>query len=259
MLPATPTTDPEAPSGASGILAPMSIDAEALWSTLRTDSAGLVTAVVQHARTGQVLMVGHMNEQALRATLDNERVTFWSRSRAKLWEKGESSSNTLALVEIRVDCDADALLVLADPAGPTCHTGTTSCFFRRVEGDDATTLPADDGPPAIDPGALARVFSVIIERKAGHGMTNREGKSYVRSLLDAGAGKIGRKVTEEAGELAEALASESDERVASEAADLIFHALVGLAHRDLGLQAIADVFAARFGVSGIDEKNARAR
>ena len=230
----------------------MSIDAGALWSTLRTDSTGLIAAVVQHARTGQVLMVGHMNEEALRATLANRRVTFWSRSRSKLWEKGESSGNTLALVDLRVDCDADALLVLADPAGPTCHTGTTSCFFRRVEGEE------DDGPNAIDPAGLARVFSVVLDRKAGRGMTNREGKSYVRSLLDAGAEKIGRKVSEEAGELAEALASETDDRVANEAADLIFHALVGLAHRDLDLSAVAEVFATRFGVSGIDEKNARA-
>jgi len=231
----------------------MSIDAAALWSTLRTDSAGLVTAVVQHAHTGQVLMVGYMNAEALESTLTNRRVTFWSRSRSKLWEKGESSGNTLTLVSLRVDCDADALLVSADPAGPTCHTGTTSCFFRPIEGED------DDGPGAFDPAGLAQVFSVILDRKAGRGMTNREGKSYVRSLLDKGAEKIGRKVTEEAGELAEALASESDDRVASEAADLIFHALVGLAHRDLDLTAVADVFEARFGVSGIDEKNARAQ
>jgi len=233
------------------------LDVATLWSRLKTDAAGLVAAVVQDPGSGQVLMVGHMNEAALTATLQNRRVTFWSRSRETLWEKGESSGNTLRLVDVRVDCDADALLVTAVPHGPTCHTGATSCFFRRVEGSDASDLPSDDGPTAADAVTLQRVFEVILERKAGKGMTNREGKSYVRSLLDAGADKIGRKIDEEAAELTAAIASESDERVASETADLMFHAMVGLAHRGLGLDAVARVFAARFGTSGVDEKNAR--
>jgi len=235
----------------------MGLDAATLWSTLRTDAAGLVTAVVQHADSGQVLMVGYMNAEALHATLRTAKVTFFSRSRQELWEKGKTSGNTLSLVDMRVDCDADALLVAARPAGPTCHTGTTSCFFRRVAGEDATALPRDDGPAAGPGVAFERVFEVIEDRKAGRGMTNREGKSYVRSLLDAGANKIARKIDEEAGELNGAIASESDERVASEAADLFFHAMVGLAHRGLDLRAVAEVFEARFGVSGIDEKRSR--
>ncbi|MEX1368107.1 MAG: bifunctional phosphoribosyl-AMP cyclohydrolase/phosphoribosyl-ATP diphosphatase HisIE [Nannocystaceae bacterium] len=235
----------------------MSLDANALWAQLRPDPRGLVTAVVQHDATGQVLMVGYMNAQALRATLDHGRVTFWSRSRDELWEKGLSSGNTLHLVELRVDCDADALLVRAHPVGPTCHTGTTSCFFRRVEGEDATALPADDGPaPGPDP-TFERVFGVIEQRKAGQGMTHAGGASYVRRLLDRGAPKINAKITEEAAELCAAIEGETDERVASETADLLFHAMVGLAHRGLHLRDVARVLAERFGVSGLDEKASR--
>ncbi len=237
----------------------MALDATRLFSTLTPDERGLVVAVVQHAHTHQVLMVGYMNEAALAATLERGRTTFFSRSRQALWEKGETSGHTLDVVDVRVDCDADAILVRARPRGPTCHTGTTSCFFRRVDGDDATALPADDGPPA-DPGTmLTRVFGVIEDRKAGRGMTNADGKSYVRTLLDKGPPKLAEKITEEAGELSQAIADESDARVASEAADLIFHAMVGLAYRGLDLHAVADVFAQRFGLSGIDEKQARSQ
>lgn len=241
-----------APSPAS------SVDAAALWAQLRPDAQGLVTAVVQHEHTGQVLMVGHMSAAALAATLACGRVTFFSRSRQELWEKGAQSGNTLQLASLRVDCDGDALLVRARPAGPTCHTGTTSCFFRRVEGEHAEALPADDGPPPGPDPTLEQVFAVILERQAGRGMTNAEGGSYVRRLLDRGAPKINEKLTEEAAELAHAIAGESDERVAAEAADLVFHAMVGLAHRGLHLHDVARVLADRFGTSGIDEKAGRA-
>lgn len=234
------------------------MDASALWAQLRPDAQGLVTAVVQHEHTEQLLMVGYMSAEALAATLAHGRVTFWSRSRGELWEKGATSGHTLALRGLRVDCDGDAVLVRALPVGPTCHTGTTSCFFRRVEGHDATTLPADDGPrPGADP-TLERVFATILERRAGRGMTNAEGGSYVRRLLDAGAPKITAKIAEEAAELCRAIEGESDERVAAEAADLVFHAMVGLAHRGLHLHDVARVLAGRLGRSGIDEKAGRA-
>src|SRR5690606_32315635 len=131
------------------------------------------------------------------------------------------------------------------------------CFFRRVEGDDARALPADDGPGGAADVIFGKVYDVVLERKAGRGTTNPDGKSYVRSLLDKGVPKISEKIREEAEELCRALASESPERVASEAADLVFHALVGLAARDLHLRDVGRVLAGRFGVSGIDEKAAR--
>ena len=228
----------------------MSFDADAVWSSLKPDERGLVVAVVQHAHSGQVLMVGYMNRDALAATAERGHVTFFSRSRQTLWEKGETSGNTLDLVDLRTDCDRDALLVQALPHGPTCHTGTTSCFFAPVlpQAED------DDGPQG---NMVDRVFAVILDRKAGRGATNEDGKSYVRSLLDKGVEKIASKITEEAGELIEALRGETPERVASEAADLVFHAMVGLAARDVAWSDVAAVFAKRFGVSGIDEKAGR--
>jgi phosphoribosyl-AMP cyclohydrolase / phosphoribosyl-ATP pyrophosphohydrolase len=232
--------------------------ASSLWDRVVPDDRGLVVAVIQDARTEQIAMVGYMNRDALEATLRTGRVTFWSRSRATPWEKGETSGNVLHLEDVRVDCDGDALLVRAYPAGPTCHTGKPSCFFRAW--DPATeTLAEDDGPT---PGAdtlFARVFGVVLDRQAGRGATNRDGKSYVRSLLEAGTEAISAKIREEADELTQALGTESTQRVASEAADLIFHAMVGLAHRGAHIRDVARVFASRFGISGLDEKAARGK
>lgn len=232
------------------------MDAATLWSRLSPDDRGLVVAVVQHDETDQVLMVGYMSEASLAATLEHGRVTFWSRSRGELWEKGATSGHTLHLRELRYDCDADALLVRAHPIGPTCHTGKPSCFFRRVVEDHSGPVE-DEGPAAPSDRTFAAVFGVIEERKAGRGITSATKKSYVRSLLDKGIGKISEKIREEAGELCDALDHESDERVANETADLFFHAMVGLASRGMQLARVAEVFAARFGVSGIDEKAAR--
>lgn len=231
----------------------------ALWSSLAPSEAGLVAAVITHAEDGRVLMLGYMNRDALAATLATRRVTFFSRSKQRLWQKGESSGHVLELVSLRVDCDGDALLIAAHPRGPTCHTGATSCFYKPVD-LSASALGSyaseDDGPPR---DALSTLWATIRARKAGEGMTQREGRSYVRSLLDAGVTKINAKLREEADELACALADESDERVASEAADLLFHALVGLAARDLEPAAVAAVLDERHGLSGIDEKARRTR
>jgi phosphoribosyl-ATP pyrophosphohydrolase/phosphoribosyl-AMP cyclohydrolase len=228
---------------------------DGLWSTLAPDAAGLVAAIVVHEDDGRVLMLGYMNRDALAATLASRKVTFFSRSKQRLWQKGESSGHTLELHSVRVDCDGDALLLEATPAGPTCHTGTSSCFFKRVDLDAATIVAQDDGPsPA---RALDQLWQTILDRKAGRGMTNTDGKSYVRSLLDKGPDKIAEKVREEASELGHALAEESSDRVANEAADLLFHALVGLAARDLSPADVAAVLRARHGLSGLDEKARR--
>lgn len=232
-------------------------DADALWRELTANERGLVPAIVQHVHTHQILMMAWMSCEALRATLERGRVTFFSRSRARLWEKGEESGNSLLLRGLRVDCDGDVLLVQAEPRGPTCHTGRTSCFFRRVEGPDAAALPADDGPGASASAILDELVDVIAARKAGRGTTSASGESYVRSLMEAGTSSIGAKIGEEADELRAALLGETDERVAAEAADLLLHTLVGLAHRGVRLADVAEVLRRRFGRSGLDEKNAR--
>lgn len=110
---------------------------------LKIDDKGLICAVIQHHETGQVLMVGYMNRESLDITLRERKACFWSRSRQKLWLKGETSGHVLQVKEIRIDCDGDALLVKCDPIGPTCHTNETSCFYRRVEDDGALLLDGD--------------------------------------------------------------------------------------------------------------------
>lgn len=231
--------------------------ADTLWADAKPDERGLVTAVVQHAVDGRVLMVGAMNREALGHTLETGLVTFFSRSRQTQWVKGETSGNTLRLTAVRIDCDGDAVLVAAMPAGPTCHTGASSCFFRELDSrspGEAASLATDDGPdPAVDT-RLLRVFETVLARKAGLGITAAGKRSYVRELLAAGPEHIGEKLREEAAELAQAIEGESDERVAAEAADLFFHAMVALASRDLHLHDVARVLDARHGTSGIDEK-----
>jgi phosphoribosyl-ATP pyrophosphohydrolase/phosphoribosyl-AMP cyclohydrolase len=226
---------------------------EAIWARLTPDAGGLVPAIVVDARDFRVLMLGWMNQAALAATLTTRRVTFFSRSRAQLWEKGETSGHRLDLVDLRVDCDADALLVRATPVGPTCHTGRGSCFFRPLDADGGWR-PEDDGP---GPEALALLERTIAARKAGQGATNAQGRSYVRELMDRGVEKINSKIAEEAAELCRALRSESDERVAEEMADLLFHALVGLSHREVPVAAVVEVLSRRMGTSGVDERASR--
>src|SRR5579859_208618 len=210
---------------------------------LRFDEHGLIPAVVQDRLTGEVRMVAYMNQEAVARTLTTGKATFFSRSRRALWEKGESSGNTLFVREVYLDCDADTLLVLADPVGPSCHTGQPSCFFRRV---DAAGVRDEVLPAAT---FLARLELEIDSRKA-----STAEKSYTKALFDGGAGKIGDKVREEAAEFALAIASESDERVASEAADVVYHLLVGLAHRGVALREVLDMLAQRAGTSGHAEK-----
>ena len=114
-----------------------------IFDILKRDDQGLVAAIIQHAETGQVLMLGYMNDESLGITLEKQKACFWSRSRQELWLKGETSGNMLHVKEIRVDCDADALILQCEPLGPTCHTNETSCFYRSVDADGGLTLAGD--------------------------------------------------------------------------------------------------------------------
>jgi len=210
---------------------------------------GLVPAVVQDRLTGQVRMLAYVNRESLARTLATGRATFYSRSRGELWEKGAQSGNTLAVSAVIADCDADALLFLTDPAGPTCHTGSPSCFFRRVGADDAS---------ASEEGVDATVFLETLEREIAARKQSSAAKSYTKHLLDGGAERIGAKLREEAGELAQAIAGETEARVASEAADVLYHLMVGLASRGVSFRTVLAELASRTSRSGHDEKAARA-
>ncbi len=182
---------------------------------------GLIPVVVQHALSGAVLMVGYMNPDALRETFSRRHVVFYSRSKERLWEKGETSGHFLELVEIRTDCDSDALLVTALPMGPVCHTGTTTCF-----GDDPLT--------AAQRLAFLAELEGIIERR----VTDRPEGSYTARLFSQGSKRIAQKVGEEGLEVALASVAEADDKVISESADLLFHLLVLLKSRGLPLEQV---------------------
>jgi len=181
------------------------------------DERGLVPCFVQDCRSGEVLTLAYMNAEALARTRATGEVHFWSRSRDELWHKGATSGNTLALRAIRYDCDADALVALAEPAGPACHTGERTCFHR---GD-------------LEPGAPHEALPAL-ERVLARRAAERPEGSYTAELL-ADPPRIGEKVREEADEVARAAAGESGERVAEEAADVLYHLAVLLRSRDLGL------------------------
>jgi phosphoribosyl-ATP pyrophosphohydrolase/phosphoribosyl-AMP cyclohydrolase len=217
-------------------------------SQLKYDAAGLVTVVVQDRLTGEVRMLAHADQRALRATLDTGDGHFFSRSRHALWRKGETSGHVLRVAEIWTDCDADAVLYLVDPDGPSCHTGRATCFFRVIE-RDGVVQDAERHAQS----ALPRLWTELEARKQAPA-----GSSYTRKLLDGGAAAIGAKIREEADELARAIVDESDERVVSEAADEIYHVLVGLLSRGVDLRAVEAELARRFGVSGLLEKANRA-
>lgn len=189
---------------------------------------GLLPAVVQDAATGAVLMLAYMNAEALAETLRRGRVVFYSRSRKALWEKGETSGNTLQLVDVEADCDSDSLLVRARPAGPTCHRNTVSCF-----GDG--TPPASTGI-----GFLARLEEIIAARIA-----DSPEKSYTAKLHASGIRRMAQKVGEEGVEVALAAQGGSNEELVGEAADLLFHLALLLRARGLSLEAVADELAAR--------------
>jgi len=191
-----------------------------------------------------VRMVAWMNREALARTLATGRATFFSRSRQALWEKGEQSGHKMIVHAVYADCDGDTLLLLVDPQGPSCHTGQPSCFFRRVEPSGELVDAARDASAFLDD--LGRV---IRERR-----TESSQKSYTKSLLEGGASAVGAKLREEADELARAIESESEERVAAEAADLVYHLLVGLELRGLDVRSALAALAERAGVGGHEEK-----
>jgi phosphoribosyl-ATP pyrophosphohydrolase/phosphoribosyl-AMP cyclohydrolase len=183
---------------------------------------GLLPAIVQDAGTGRVLMLGYMDRAALEATLATGRVTFFSRSKQRLWMKGEASGDVLDLVRLETDCDADTLLVQAVPRGPTCHLGRTSCF-----------------PDA--PGSFLAELDALVQARE----RERPAGSYTTSLFEGGVRRAAQKVGEEGVETALAAVAQDDEALLGESADLVFHLIVLLRSRGLGLDAVEAVLRQR--------------
>ena len=190
-----------------------------------TKGDGLLPAIVQHWRSGAVLMLGYMNAQALAQTRKSEKVTFFSRSKQRLWTKGESSGNSLSLKSLHADCDNDTILVMADPQGPTCHLGTASCF----------------GDAAAPPLAFLAVLDELIAQRD----RERPQGSYTTHLFEKGVRRIAQKVGEEGVETALAAVVEDDTALLGESADLIYHLLILLRARKLDLDAVSDILRSR--------------
>ena len=190
---------------------------------------GLAPAIVQDAGNGAVLMMGYMNREALAATTATGRVTFWSRSKGRLWTKGETSGHFLDVRSVAADCDRDTLLILAEPTGPACHLGTATCWGQSAPQSDAQRL-----------GFLSTLENIIVQRIA-----TRPEDSYTAQLLAGGVRRIAQKVGEEGLELALAAVAQSDEEIIGEAADLLYHSLLLLKVKGLSLAQIVAELAAR--------------
>ena len=192
---------------------------EELINTLKFDASGLIPAVVQNIETNEVLMVAYMNADTIKQTLETGRATFWSRSRQEVWVKGDTSGNYMYVKEVRVDCDCDCLVVLVNPAGPACHTGNRSCFFRKIE--DGKLV--EDAKDQTKTDVFAREQAVVMDRKE-----HPEEGSYTNYLVDKGEDKILKKVGEEATEVVIAGKNRDKDEISYETADLIYHLTVML-------------------------------
>jgi len=204
---------------------------------MKFDSQGLMPVIVQDELTGEVRMLAYADEAALEETKKTGLATFFSRSRNAKWVKGETSGHRVEVSEVRFDCDEDAALYLGRASGPTCHTGSASCFARN----DGARMPF-----------LLRLEAELESRKS-----STAEKSYTKSLYEGGALRIGEKIREESDELARAIDGEADSRVVSEAADVVYHVVVGLRHRGVALADVLAELERRFGTSGHAEKAAR--
>jgi phosphoribosyl-ATP pyrophosphohydrolase/phosphoribosyl-AMP cyclohydrolase len=215
---------------------------------VRFDERGLIAAVVQDARTREVLTLAYMNAESLRRTLAEGETWFWSRSRAELWHKGATSGHTQKVVEVRLDCDADALVVLVEPRGPACHTGARSCFQKGVEEAGRGSVGEPDGGALSKTdfgGVVERLFEVIESRRR-----ERPEGSYTTYLFNEGLNKILKKVGEESAETIIAAKDGDPALLASEMSDLVYHLLVLLAERGLRLESLGEELARRASKGG---------
>jgi phosphoribosyl-ATP pyrophosphohydrolase/phosphoribosyl-AMP cyclohydrolase len=219
--------------------------------TIDWNKTPLIPAIAQDAENGEMLMLAYMNEEAYNLTLSTGYAHNFSRSRQRLWKKGESSGHTQEVLDVILDCDADTVLLKIKQNGVACHTGRRSCFFTSVS-QEKEILAAEVDTASVY-GVVDTLYHTILERKNA-----TETKSWTQKLLDDPT-LLQSKIREEGDELATAIAEESDAQVIYEAADLLYHSLVGLASRDITPDRVKQELARRFGTSGITEKESRTK
>ena len=209
---------------------------------------GLVPVIVQDNDTNEVLMLAYMNEEALKKTLDTGFAHYFSRSRNKLWKKGESSGNVQEVKDILVDCDNDTILLKVKQTGPACHTGRKSCFFTNLKTNEITM----DKEKEIEYNFIDKLYHTLLDRKNANPET-----SYVSSLYHKGENSLLKKIAEEAAEFCFAVKDNDKKEIIYEAADLAFHTLIALALKNIHPEAVLEELKRREGLSGIEEKKNR--
>lgn len=211
---------------------------------------GLLPVVTQDATTNEILMLAYMNKEALTLTLETKLAHYFSRTKQRIWKKGESSNHLQHVQDVLVDCDNDTLLIKVKQDGVACHTGRKSCFFTKLESDE--TIHDVQVDTSASYGVIDTLYHTICERK-----NDDPSKSYTSKLLNGKENSMLKKIVEEAGEFTFAIKDSDNEEAVYEAADLMYHCLVALASKNISPDRVKQELSRRFGLSGIDEKNAR--
>ncbi|MCI7765489.1 bifunctional phosphoribosyl-AMP cyclohydrolase/phosphoribosyl-ATP diphosphatase HisIE [Helicobacter sp.] len=219
------------------------------WDKLQN---GLIPAIAQDYLTNEVLMLAFMNKEALELSLQSGYAHYFSRTKNRLWKKGEQSGHTQEIIECYLDCDKDTLLLKVKQEGVACHTGNQTCFFNQISLDTITQKSQNTIDTSKLYGAVDTLYHTLLERKNANPNT-----SYTASLFHKGENTIAKKIVEEAAELGFAIKDKESKDIIYEAADLLYHSLVGLAYRDLSPDLVKQEIIRRFGLSGIEEKNSR--
>jgi phosphoribosyl-AMP cyclohydrolase / phosphoribosyl-ATP pyrophosphohydrolase len=210
----------------------------------------LIPVITQDATTNEVLMLAYMNQEALELTLKTNYAHYFSRSKQRIWKKGESSNHLQQIVEILIDCDNDTLLLKVNQEGVACHTGRKSCFFTNLATNEAISDVQIDTSSAY--GIIDTLYHVIQEKK-----NDDPTKSYTAKLLQGKQNSMLKKIVEESGEFTFAIKDNDTEEIIYEAADITYHVLVALASKNISPDRVKQELARRFGISGIEEKNSR--
>lgn len=210
----------------------------------------LIPVITQDAKTNEVLMLAYMNKEALELTIKTNYAYYFSRSKQRIWKKGESSNHLQEIVEILVDCDNDTLLLKVNQTGVACHTGRKSCFYTNLKTDKIISDVQINTTAAY--GVIDTLYHTICERK-----DEDVSKSYTAKLLKGNQNSMLKKIVEEAGEFTFAVKDDNEEEIIYEAADVAYHVLVALASKNINPDRVKQELARRFGISGIEEKNSR--